>query len=76
MSPPRASGSASDLAMRGIRGASLAEDPDEVRAAFIEERDAYLRQVEGWLGRARGRHHLAPTDQPMAPVLSRLLGGA
>lgn len=57
-------------------GPSLAEDPDEVRAAFIEERDAYLKQVEGWLGRARGRHLLAPTDQPMAPVLARLLGGA
>jgi uncharacterized protein (DUF58 family) len=57
-------------------GPALAEDPDEVRAAFLAERDAYLRQVEGWLGRARGRHLLAPTDQPMAPVLARLLGGA
>ncbi|MEC7946497.1 MAG: hypothetical protein VX265_02950, partial [Myxococcota bacterium] len=56
-------------------GAPLAEDPDEVRAAFLAERDAYLRQVGAWLGRVRSRHLLAPTDQPMAPVLARLLGG-
>ncbi len=57
-------------------GPGLPEDPDEVRAAFVAERDAYLAEVAGYLGRARGRHVLAPTDQPMAPVLSQLLGAA
>ena len=56
-------------------GEAVPEDPEEVRAAFIAERDAYLREVQGWLGRVRGRHLLAPTDLSMAPLLARLLGG-
>jgi len=55
-------------------GPSVPEDPDEVRAAFVRERDTYLREVQGWLGRVQGRHLLAPTDRPMAPLLARLLG--
>ena len=56
-------------------GPALAEDPDEIRAAFKEEVDRYLGEVRSALGLVRGVHVPAPTDQPMDLLVARLLRG-
>jgi uncharacterized protein (DUF58 family) len=56
-------------------GPALAEDPAEVRDAFLAERDAFLESARNWLGSIQAQLIPAPTDQPMEPVLTRLLRG-
>jgi uncharacterized protein (DUF58 family) len=56
-------------------GEAVPLDPRAVQgemAAVVEE---YLREVRGWLGRFRGRHHLLASDEPVEAALARLLQG-
>ena len=56
-------------------GAVLTADPADVAAAMPAVVAEYLTEVRGWLGRNRAHHVLAPTDQPLGPVVATLLRG-
>lgn len=55
-------------------GMVLGADPADVAEQMAVVVDEYLAEVRGWLARSRGHHVLAPTGQPLAPVVGALLG--
>lgn len=56
-------------------GRGLSADPADVANAMPAVVAEYLAEVRGWLGRNRGQHVLAATDQPLGQVVATLLRG-
>ncbi len=56
-------------------GGALVADPADVVEAMPAVVAEYLAEVRRWLGRNRGQHVLAPTDQPLGQVVATLLRG-
>ena len=51
-------------------------DPGDVREEFTAVRDAWLAEVQRWVGGWKGHHVMGYTDQPMDQALAALIAGA
>ena len=56
-------------------GEPVVLDPREVSAEFAAVRDAWMKEVLGWVGAWKGHHVMGYTDRPMDQALAALIAG-